>query len=115
MSAMSLVATGELQGVITLGNVDIDQDTYRVRVAKEYVAVSVREFDLLTALVEQRGRIVASDELEQAVWGATGRPYSRRLAVLIYRLRTKLHASQPYRVVSVRGRGYGLLPDGAAS
>jgi two-component system OmpR family response regulator len=95
--------------LLRFGNMEIDFDTYRVRVAGAYIPLGLREFDTLAMLVAQPDHIISGNEITQELWQASGRRYSRRLSVMIYRLRAKLHQSDPYSIESVRGRGYGLL------
>jgi len=71
------------------------------------VKLTAKVFDLLTALVEGRGRVVAKDELMQAVWGetcVTGGNLPQ--AVLVLR-RALNDAVEPHRFVgTVPGKGY---------
>jgi|SRR5581483_1161463 len=94
---------------LLLGNLEIDYDTFRVWVGEEYVALGMREFDALALLAAEPDRVLPVEEITEALWRASGRVYSRRLSVMIYRLRHKLARSHPYSIESVRGRGYGLM------
>jgi DNA-binding response OmpR family regulator len=104
-----LVVTEAESRVVRLGNLIVDMNTYRVRVGEEFVALGLHEFDALAILAQRPDHLVTYEELMVALWGASGHQYSRRLAVLIFRLRAKLQKSTPYVIESVRGRGYGLM------
>jgi DNA-binding response OmpR family regulator len=91
------------------GNVRIDHRTFGVTVKDRAVYLTFFEFELLRTLCRQVDRIVNYDALCQALWHSEGPKERRRLNVAICRLRMKLAASWPYRVETVRGRGYGFL------
>jgi DNA-binding response OmpR family regulator len=91
------------------GNVRVDLRTFAVTIKDTAVYLTFFEFELLRALCRQVDRIVNYDALCQTLWQSEGPRERRRLNVAICRLRTKLAASRPYRVETVRGRGYGFL------
>ena len=91
------------------GNVSVDLATYQVSVDRRPANLTYQEFELLRHLVDFRDRVVSFDVLSGLLWGSTGAKESRRLNVLVCRLRSKLRNSTPYRLETVRGRGYGLL------
>ena len=96
---------GELQ----LGNVSVDLATFKVTVGVRPASLTYQEFELLRYLADFRDRVVSFDVLSGLLWGSTGPKEIRRLNVLVCRLRSKLRDSFPYRLETVRGRGYGLL------
>ena len=91
------------------GNVWLNFLTYQVVVGGEPVTLTFQEFELLNALVQRLDRVVPVDALTLAIWGETGHLMTRRLNVLIHRLRHKLADSEPYQIEGVRGRGYGFI------
>ena len=109
-------ATSQLQSlsaptgvtVFSAGNVSVNLASYRATVADEPVELTYLEFELLRLFVSQRDHILPYEELARALWGSTGRSERRHLGVVVCRLRAKLAASWPYRIETVRGRGYGL-------
>ena len=100
---------GENSAELTLGNVNVDLATYKVTVAARPANLTYQEFELLRYLVDFRDRVVSFDVLSGLLWGSTGPRETRRLNVLVCRLRSKLRNSFPYRLETVRGRGYGLI------
>jgi DNA-binding response OmpR family regulator len=97
---------------LTLGNVNVDFATFKVTVGLKPVNLSYQEFELLRYLADSRDRVVSFDALSSLLWGSAGPKETRRLNVLVWRLRSKLRNSFPYRLETVRGRGYGLLGGG---
>ena len=94
---------------ISLGNLEIDDRLFGVRIARRPVELSFYEYELMRVFSEQPDRVLPYDTLTNALWSATGRNETRRLQVLVHRLRAKLTGSQLYNIETVRGRGYGLV------
>ena len=94
---------------LVFGNVRVNLATYGVMVRDCVVDLTYYEFELLRVLCREVDRIVHYDALCQALWSSIGQKERRRLSVAICRLRNKLEASWPYRVETVRGRGYGFI------
>lgn len=94
---------------LSVGNIVVDFDGFRVVVAGVLVDLTFQEFELLRIFVSQPDSVILYDELALALWGSAGERKRLRLGVLLCRLRAKLAASDPYRFETVRGRGYGLL------
>ena len=65
--------------------------------AVSVLTLSVREFQLLVAMVERAGGIVGRAELCRAVWGRELRPGDRSVDVYVSKLRAKLEAAVPDR------------------
>jgi DNA-binding response OmpR family regulator len=95
--------------VIELGNLRIDPRSSEVSVDSRPVDLTHQEFELLLALAEEAGRVRSYASLGRALWQAEGAKALRRLNVATCRLRAKLAGSRPYRIETVRRRGYGLL------
>lgn len=93
---------------IVLGNLSVDRDSYQVNVGGRPVRLSYLEFEVLSCLAENAGRVVPPQQLLAAVWGECGEGNRRKLRVLISRLRKKLRGSL-WQVQTVTKRGYGLL------
>jgi DNA-binding response OmpR family regulator len=99
---------------IVRGNVRMNLRTFGVTVKDRAVDLTFFEFELLCELCRQVDRIVNYDSLCQALWHSVGRKERRRLNVAMCRLRSKLTASWPYKVETVRGRGYGFIASAAS-
>jgi len=74
------------------------------------LTLSVREFDLLVALVRAAGTIVRRDDLYRQAWGAELRRGDRSIDVYVHKLRVKLEAAMPgYAFIHTHiGFGYRL-------
>ncbi len=98
---------------LTVGTLAIDPGTHRVTVGGAAVALTPKEYDLLQALVDARGRILSREHLLDRVWGyrAASEIESRAVDVHVRRLRVKLGA-EGGRIVTVKTAGYRLDPEG---
>lgn len=95
--------------VRTLGNLSLNLANYRVGIGHEVVDLTYHELELLRIFFDKPDRVIPYAEITQAIWGDSQRATTRHLNVLVHRLRSKLTASHPYVIETVRGRGYGLL------
>jgi DNA-binding response OmpR family regulator len=92
--------------VIEVGPLKIDESGRRVFVEGQPVELTRIEFELLTALARQAGRVASKAELLSAVWGFEG--YDQNLVeVHVSSLRKKL-GRQAMVIQTLRGVGYVL-------
>ncbi|HUM14776.1 MAG TPA: response regulator transcription factor [Candidatus Nitrosotalea sp.] len=98
---------------VRIGRLCIDAAAHTVSVDGVAVSLTRKEFDLLRALVEARGRVLSREFLLDHVWGytAAGEIESRTVDVHVRRLRQKL-GREGQRIGTVTGVGYRLESDG---
>ena len=73
------------------------------------VKLSPREFELLTFLCGQPGRVYSREEIEKKVWGDDLPPSSNVVDVHIANIRSKLRDAGGFGVIrTVRGIGYAV-------
>jgi two-component system, OmpR family, response regulator RegX3 len=94
--------------VITVGDVTIDHQRHEVTVRGEEVRLPLKEFELLSLLLENAGRVLTRDTLIDRVWGADYVGDTKTLDVHVKRLRGKIEddPASPVRIVTIRGLGY---------
>jgi len=99
---------------LVVGDLVIDQAAHTVTVAGQPVELAPREFDLLTALAQEAGRVLSVDDLLARVWGAEYVGEPQVVYVHIRWLREKLETDpkHPQRIVTVRGVGYRMQDAG---
>jgi two-component system phosphate regulon response regulator PhoB len=76
-------------------------------VGEESVALTPKEFDLLSELMKAGGNVLTREDLLERIWGYHGDATSRTLDTHIRRLREKL-GGQDHRVETVRGIGFRI-------
>jgi DNA-binding response OmpR family regulator len=95
------------------GRLEVDLAAHEVLVDGEPVALTAREFELLTLFVEHPRQMLTREQIFERVWGSWG----DRSAVAIYirKLRDKLEVDprRPQLLVTVWGVGYRFDPPAA--
>ena len=98
--------------ILEAGRVRMDVDGHRVTVGGLDVALPLKEFHLLEALLGNPGRVLTRRRLIERVWGADYVGDTKTLDVHVKRLRAKLEddPARPTLITTVRGIGYRLVP-----
>jgi DNA-binding response OmpR family regulator len=78
------------QAVRWFGPLVVDRDRRIVAVGGERLALTTREFDIVALLAWREGRVLARDEILEAVWGDATDRAAASLEVLVARIRRKL-------------------------
>ena len=99
------------------GEVEVRPLEYMAAAAGQPLHLTSRELELLTALVERKGRIVGREELHRTVWGDPYRKSDRSVDVYVAKLRQKLDTAVPERrfIHTHFGFGYRFDPQPARS
>lgn len=109
----SLAATAPIadKTVITAGSWQINQEDYTVTKNGEVIALTPKEFQLLSYLVDHRGQVLSRDQLVNGVWGYDILDTSRIVDIHISHLRDKLEddSQHPAHLLTVRGFGYKFV------
>ncbi len=89
---------GDHAEMIRTDDIEITPGEGLVRAGGRVLTLSVRELQLLVAMVERAGGIVGRDELCRLVWGRSLRPGDRSVDVYVSKLRAKLEQAVPDRL-----------------
>ena len=94
------------------GTLSIDPVNRQVMLSGELIALSTADFDLLWELATHAGQIMDRDALLKNLRGVSYDGMDRSVDVAISRLRKKLQdsATEPYRIKTVRNKGYLFAP-----
>ena len=93
--------------VLRAGRLEVRPYEYVALVDGRPLTLTMRELELLTALVERRGRIVTREELYTAVWREPYRKSDRSVDVYVGKLRQKLDQALPGRSLIHTHFGFG--------
>jgi two-component system alkaline phosphatase synthesis response regulator PhoP len=96
--------------VLRVGDLTLDVPRMRLTVGERDVELTATEFQLLTALARQPGRIFTRAQLLDAVHGVAFESYERAIDTHIKNLRRKIEPDprRPRYVLTVYGVGYKL-------
>lgn len=103
--------TGRTAGAgITIGDLTINVDRHEVRLGGRSIELTLKEFDLLRILAENRGRVMTRDQLLDKVWGFEYIGETRTVDVHVRYLRKKLgdEDNEGKYIQTVRGIGYKM-------
>lgn len=99
--------TEETSPAYTLGKLTVDSARHLVSVDGENIVLTLKEFQLLTVLLEHHNTVLTRDQLLSTVWGYDFDGASRTVDVHIRTLRQKLGAAGGY-IQTIRGIGYKI-------
>ena len=98
-------APSEEEQEYVLGDLYVNPTRHIVRVGKEPVSLTLKEFELLCLLLEHQGVVFTRDRLLNHIWGYAFDGESRTVDVHVRHLRQKLGECGKY-IETVRGIGY---------
>ncbi|MGG5463286.1 response regulator transcription factor [Clostridium sp. B9] len=92
---------------ITLGKLKLFINEKKLLLDDEYIDLTFKEFQLLSYLCQNKGKVFTRDELLIKIWGYDFEGTSRTVDMLIQRLRKKLGPFQNY-IKTIYGLGYKI-------
>jgi len=96
---------------VSIGELIINFSTHEVFLSGKQVKLTPIEYQLLSELVRNDGRVITHSTLLEKVWGSEYMKDSSFVKKYIYRLRSKLepNASKPKMLLTERGLGYKFI------
>lgn len=93
---------------LVIGDVSLDVERHQVIVRGDEVSMPLKEFEVLTVLMRNAGRVVTREQLIDRVWGLDYVGDTKTLDVHIKRLRRKVESEpkRPTLITTIRGLGY---------
>ena len=90
------------------GNITIDKIAHKIYFEGNEVGVTVKEYELLVYLMENKGKVIKKEDLFNAIWGFDSESEPQTLTVHIKFLREKFEEDpkNPKRILTVWGVGY---------
>ena len=97
--------------LVILAESEIDFDRAEVRKAGDVLPLTAKEYEILSSLYRNAGKIVTIDTLCEAAWGDNPYGYENSLMAHIRRIREKIETdpSHPVSLVTIKGLGYKLI------
>jgi DNA-binding response OmpR family regulator len=100
-------------GLVRAGDLEVDRDARRARLAGEELDLRAKEFDLLAFFVAEAGNALTRERIMSEIWDEHWFGSTKTLDMHVSALRKKLGESvgdedSPSRITTLRGVGYRL-------
>jgi two-component system, OmpR family, alkaline phosphatase synthesis response regulator PhoP len=104
------VETESIGNLLTYKDITLDKEKYEVRKSGEKLILTLKEFELLKMLIENRGKVLTRDTLLDKIWGYDYPGETRTVDVHIRHLRQKIHDEDENNqmIETIRGVGYKI-------
>lgn len=101
-------ATKASMDKIVVGDLEIDNEQHEVKKNGQIVKLTLKEYQLLEYLAENRGKVLSRNALLDRVWGYDYFGETRTVDVHIRHLRKKIDDEQAKIIETIRGVGYKI-------
>ena len=101
----------DVNSVLRHGDLIIDTVSHEASICGVLLELTNKEFDLLTTLLKNRGKVFSREDLLSLVWGFEYSGKTRTVDMHIKSLRSKLNedAKNPKYIATVHGLGYKVI------
>lgn len=100
----------EMERKITMGNLTLDADAMSAEIDGEEISLTTREFNIIYKLLSYPKKTFSRAQLMDEFWGMDSDTSLRAVDVYITKLRDKLESCDGFKIVTVRGIGYKVVP-----
>ena len=97
--------------IVRVGDLSIDQERYEVAVGGRRVMLTFKEYQLLTLLAANPGRVYTRETLRRNIWEYDYFGGTRTVDVHVRRLRSKIEDADHSFIETVRNVGYRFRPE----
>lgn len=101
----------EIEHRITMGNLVMDADAMSAEVDGEEVSLTNREFNIIYKMLSYPRKTFSRAQLMDEFWDADTDTSLRAVDVYVTKLRDKLSGCDGFKIVTVRGLGYKVVPN----
>ncbi|SHG65997.1 two-component system, OmpR family, KDP operon response regulator KdpE [Flavobacterium fluvii] len=107
-TALRNLVQKENEPIVSFGNVSIDFTSRIVKFKEEILKLTVTEYNLLSILVKNEGRVLTHHYLLKEVWGNSYSDQTQYLRVFVAQLRKKIEEdpNRPKFIITESGVGY---------
>lgn len=97
-----------IESVISFGNIAIDFASRVVKVDDEIIKFTATEYNLLTLLIKNDGRVLTHQYILKEIWGQSYSEQTQYLRVFVAQLRKKIEQdpNRPKYIITESGVGY---------
>lgn len=90
------------------GHLEVNLLTNKMTYNKNELPLTRKEYSIFKYLIENKGRVISSEELLEHVWDDSADPFSSSVRVHIYSLRKKINnlGDEKLKIETIKGVGY---------
>ncbi len=98
------------ESILSIGNLKLDLQKHEVYRGSEKIELTLKEFELLKLLIENKGKVLSRNYLLDKIWGYEYYGETRTVDVHIRYLRKKIEDNTPSEryIQTIRGVGYKI-------
>jgi two-component system OmpR family response regulator len=100
----------EASNVLTVGDLELDEDSHEVRRGGEEIPLTATEFELLRFLMRNPRRVLSKAQILDRVWNYDFGGQANIVELYISYLRKKIESGREPMIHTMRGAGYVLKP-----
>ena len=100
----------EMSRKITMGNLTLDADAMSAEIDGEEINLTTREFNIIYKMLSYPKKTFSRAQLMDEFWGMDSETSLRAVDVYITKLRDKLEHCDGFKIATVRGIGYKVVP-----
>jgi DNA-binding response OmpR family regulator len=100
----------EMSRKITMGNLTLDADAMSAEIDGEEINLTTREFNIIYKMLSYPKKTFSRAQLMDEFWGMDSDTSLRAVDVYITKLRDKLELCDGFKIATVRGIGYKVVP-----
>jgi len=96
------------ESILTFGNISVDLVSRIVKVNNEIIKFTATEYNLLTLLIKNDGRVLTHQYILKEIWGQSYSEQTQYLRVFVAQLRKKIEddPNRPKFIITESGVGY---------
>ncbi|MEQ1664642.1 MAG: response regulator [Bdellovibrionales bacterium] len=93
------------------GELSVDLNKHEVKLRSEVIKLTATEYELLSVLVRNKGKVVSQTQLLTSVWGKNAAAENHYLRIYIGQLRKKIESdtTHPLHILTEPGIGYRIV------
>ena len=100
----------EVSNVLTVGDLELDEDSHEVRRGGDEISLTATEFELLRFLMRNPRRVLSKAQILDRVWNYDFGGQANIVELYISYLRKKIDHEREPMIHTMRGAGYVLKP-----
>jgi len=109
--ALRNIGVIEATPIFRSDELEVDLSQKKILVSGHEIKLTVTEFEVLSRLVRDHGKVVSQTQLLRQIWGSIAEDQSHYLRIYINQLRKKLekNPSEPKHIITEPGVGYRIV------